>query len=56
MTFRQQKAIEKAKEKIEEIRNLLDEVMYYSDPLGDKEFNKVREAYKNICAANDELP
>lgn len=56
MTFRQEKAVEKAKEKIGEIRNLLDEVMYYSDPIEDREFNKVREAYNLICSANDQLP
>lgn len=59
MTFKQEIAITKAKEKIEEIRHLLDDAMYNNPPseaLDDKTFFKVREAYELICQANDKLP
>jgi len=57
MTSRQAFILNKAREKITELRNMLDDVMYHTTPqLSDKEFHKVREAYDNICAANDKLP
>ena len=55
MTVRQINAVEQARGKIREIRELLDGVMYSSDPLTDAEFKKVREAYDLVCKANDRL-
>ena len=55
MTTRQEMALSQARVKISEIRQLLDDVMYYSDPLTEGEFKKVREAYDFICKANDKL-
>ena len=55
MTIRQMNAVEKTRGLIREIRELLDGVMYYSDPLTDDEFKKVREAYDLVCKANDKL-
>ena len=55
MTPRQKNAINAAREKIKEIRVLLDGVMYYTDPLTDSEFKRIREAYDLICKANDKL-
>ena len=55
MTARQEDALNKEREKISEIRELLDGVMYYSDPLTDKEFEKIRAAYDAVCSANDRL-
>ena len=57
MTQMQEYIINKAKEKINELRNMLDDVMYHTTPqLSDKEYHKIREAYDNICEANDKLP
>lgn len=55
MTSRQEYILSKAKEKIQELRSLLDDVMYRTDPLSDSEHNKVWEAYDLICKANDKL-
>lgn len=45
----------KVQEKIKELRVLLDDVMYRTEPLSDAEHNKVRESYDLICKANDKL-
>ena len=55
MTNRQTSILYKVTDKIREIRELLDTVMYYSDPISDNEHKKVREAYDLICKANDVL-
>ena len=47
--------LNKVREEIETMRNQLDWVMYRSEPLPDKEFKKIREAYDLICQANDKL-
>lgn len=45
----------KAQEKINELRNLLDDVMYRTDPLPSKEQERIREGYDLVCKANDKL-
>ena len=55
MTPRQEIMLSKARALIADTRSVLDGVMYYSDPLPDTEFSKVREAYDLICKANDKL-
>ena len=55
MTPRQEIMLTRAKAHIVDMRNILDDVMYRSDPLDDKTFFKIREAYDLICKANDKL-
>jgi hypothetical protein len=55
MTERQEFIIEKAKEKIRELRAMLDDVMYRTDGLSKEEHYKVRQAYDKICEANNKL-
>lgn len=55
MTINQINAIEQARGKIREIRELLDGVMYYSEPITKEEYKRVREAYDLVCKANDAL-
>ena len=55
MTRIQENEIRKVRERIQEIRNILDAVMYYSEPLYEKDFGKIRGAYDLICKANDKL-
>ncbi len=55
MTNRQQIIMSKVQEKIKELRRMLDDVMYRSDPLPDNEYKKIREGYDLICQANDKL-
>ncbi len=55
MTSRQEYILSKAQEKINELRSLLDDVMYRTDPLSESEHRKVRESYDLICKANDKL-
>ena len=55
MTPRQEIMLNRARALIEDARSVLDDVMYRSDPLSEKEFSKVREAYDLICKANDKL-
>lgn len=55
MTARQEYILSKAQEKIKELRSLLDDVMYRTDPLSEDELKKVREGYDLICKANDKL-
>lgn len=55
MTSRQQYIMTKVQEKIHELRVMLDDVMYRSDPLSDNEYKKIREGYDLICQANDKL-
>ena len=55
MTSRQQYIMTKVQEKIHELRVMLDDVMYRSDPLPDNEYKKIREGYDLICQANDKL-
>ena len=55
MTTRQEYILAKAREQIRITRQMLDDVMYRTDPLGEDEFKKVRKAYDKICEANDIL-
>ena len=55
MTSRQQYIMTKVQERIRELRSMLDDVMYRTDPLPENEFKKVREGYDLICQANDKL-
>lgn len=55
MTRKQEYILGKAKEKINELRMLLDDVMYRTEPLSDSEHKRVRESYDLICKANDKL-
>ena len=55
MTPRQEIMLIKVEALIADARSVLDDVMYRSDPLPDKEFKKIREAYDLICSANDLL-
>lgn len=55
MTPRQKYIMEKAKEQFDGLRALLDDVMYRTDDLPDKEFNKIRSAYNDLCAIYDKL-
>ena len=55
MTRVQENEVRKVRDRIKEIRNILDAVMYYSEPLSEKEFKKIRGAYDLICKANDTL-
>lgn len=57
MTYKQEQVILKTREKIKEIRHMLDDIMYYSnEPLDDRDRMKISDAYKSICTANDLLP
>lgn len=56
MTHRQKQILYSAKNKIAEVRQWLDDIMYRTDPLDDEEFKKIRDAYDLICKANDKLP
>ena len=55
MTSRQEYILEKVREQISVTRQMLDDVMYRTDPLSPEEQKKVREAYDLICQANDRL-
>lgn len=56
MNNRQTYILDKAKEKIQELRWLLDDVMYHTGDISDKYYNRIREAYNLVCEANDKLP
>ena len=47
--------LSRVRERIKEIRQLLDAAMYGGDELPDEEYSKLREAYDLICKANDKL-
>ena len=55
MTPRQSYIMSKVKEKLNDLRFLLDDVMYRTDDLSDDEFKKLRSAYDDICSINDRL-
>ena len=55
MTPRQEIILQKVRECIKDARTMLDDVMYRSDGLSDKERSRVRAAYDKICEANDKL-
>lgn len=55
MTISQEKQIQDVRNKIKDIRNILDDVMYGSQYLSEKEYQPIREAYDLICEANDKL-
>lgn len=56
MTYQQEQAIIKTREKIGEIRNMLDDVMYRTESLDDRTIMRIRDAYDYVCKANDILP
>ena len=53
MTAIQRCQLVEARNKIAEIREILDNVMYCSNPVSNKEFCKLREMYNFVCQAND---
>lgn len=55
MTFRQEHTLQNVRENIQQIRLLLDDVMYHMEPLDDQEYEKVRSCYNHICEANDAI-
>ena len=55
MTNEQQIQLQKVSNKLEEAREMLDDVMYRMTPLSDSEFEKVRACYDKICEANDQI-
>ena len=55
MTYEQEKQVAKVRQVIASAREMLDSVMYYSDPISDAEHEKLREAYDLLCKANDKL-
>ena len=55
MTERQKIIMRKADERLNDLRSLLDEVMYRTDDLSDEEYNKIRSAYNDLCAIHDRL-
>lgn len=55
MTTSQRSQIGKAIERLNAIRQLLDGVMYYSEPITDEEHGKVRECYDGLCEVTDKL-
>lgn len=56
MTQQQQNELRKAKNKIGEIREILDNVMYRMMPtISDDDYDKIREVYDLLCVANDKL-
>ena len=55
MTPRQEIMLDRVRALIADTRSVLDDIMYRSDPLEDREFSKVREAYDLVCKANDKL-
>ena len=56
MTYEQERAISMARQGISSAREMLDFVMYYSDPISDAEHKKLREVYNLLCKANDMMP
>lgn len=55
MTISQEKQIQDVRNKIKEIRTILDDVMYGSPYISEIEYKPIREAYDLICKANDKL-
>ena len=55
MNQRQKYIMQKAEEKISELRVMLDDVMYHNEPLPENEQKMIREGYDLICQANDKL-
>jgi len=59
LNYQQEIIIRKAREHIQDLRNMLDDLMYRrhdSHELSNEEFRKIRNAYDDICSANDNLP
>jgi hypothetical protein len=55
MSNEQQIMLQKVGNKLKEVRNILDDIMYRMMPLSDSEHKKIREGYDLICKANDKL-
>ena len=56
-TYRQNIILQKVQEHINSLRCMLDDIMYGQDheKLTDNEFNRIRNAYNDICKAADDL-
>ena len=55
MTREQETELKKARDRITEARNILDDVMYRMTPITEDEHLKLRRAYDLLCEANDKL-
>ena len=55
MTHIHSQLLMEAHSQIEQLRETLDNIMYYTDPLEEEEYQTVRRAYDLVCKANDEL-
>jgi len=57
MTYRQEIILQKVREHIHDLRNMLDDLLYgqESNTLSDVDRRKIRDAYDLICNANDKL-
>lgn len=57
MTLNQQRQVAKVRDHINDVRVILDGIMYGEEGwcLNDKEFERIRKAYDLICEANDAL-
>lgn len=55
MTISQEKQIQDVRNKIKDIRTILDNVMYGAPYITESEYKPIREAYDLICKANDKL-
>ena len=55
MTQLHEQILTKVKRQLDDVRSNLDAVMYYTDPLPDNEFKRIREGYDKICEAIDKI-
>ncbi len=55
MTERQKYIMMKAKEQLDGLRSLLEDVMYRTDDLPNAEFNNLNNIYHDLCAIHDRL-
>lgn len=56
MNKNQEYILKKALEQMQIVRHMLDDVMYYNEPLPDDEQKKVRSSYGKLCESIDSLP
>ena len=56
MTNEQQHKVSQVREVITVAREILDSIMYGSDPISNVEHEKLREAYDLLCKTNDTMP
>lgn len=56
MTQQQYNELRRAKNKISDIRTILDNVMYRMTPtIPDEDYDRIREIYNLLCQAHDKL-